>query len=536
MALLVGVALHLPAPNPLASLLGLAHAGLLFGTSLYALRALRRHYYAIWAATLLGGALAFAFGAWFMVGWLCLLAGIALAAVISSQFKRQSIASTFEATLCLALLFFVLLPQIMLLDRQPGWMELGWMLWGCYGAWALAYVIAASHTDRPAIDPIICTLFTLVCALIALVSVIAALLVPGSSYLVTTLTVFIVATALALGAWFLWSPSLGGGLSTVFFRHMLSLSIPFDDWMKEMTVLANEVVEVEDFWFQAMERLLRHTRLIGIGWEEEGKGILVGERLGSQTHLPLSDRGITLYSARAIPPTSLFNMWLLARVALEFRQSKQRENRLTAEATMRSVHELGARTTHDIKNILHAIALLCANDGTSAFTAKQKEQLRSLAARLETSLNELKGESLIAVNSGMMPVKDWWESAQRRIGNPSVRFVTCAGADVADGDVPADLFDRALENLVHNSLRKQAADGDTAVTVEISRGPALTVRDNGSQIPAQVQARMFKGPLPSTEGMGIGLFQLALNAGRVGYRIYVESNSPGDVAFRLEPG
>ena len=536
MAMLAAVAMFMPEQTAVAGLLGLLHAGLLFGPSLFSLRELRRYYYSIWGTTLLSGALAFYFHNWLLAGWLCLLAGISLAGVTSSQLKRQSLANTLEAVFCFILLFFVLIPRILLLDQQQGWPDFTWMVLGNFAIWAVAYAVTVVRVDRPAIDPVFCTLFALLCGLIALACVLAALLSTTPSYFLSTLAVFVVASLLALTAWILWSPSLGGGLSTVFFRHMLSLSVPFDDWMKEMTLLANDVTDVEEFWRQSMGRLLFHTGLIGISWDESGRERLVGEKLGSQTYLPLSDWGITLYSSRSISPTKLFNKWLLARVALEFRQSKQRENRFTAEATMRSVHELGARTTHDIKNILHAITLLCASgDSASEFSAKQKEQLRSLAGRLETSLNELRGESLATVNSGMMPVKEWWENAQRRVASPNVKFVVNMEFSAQSGDVPADLFDRTLENLVHNSLRKQASEGEILVAVEIGDGPALTVRDNGSQIPAQIQAKLFNAPLPSSEGMGIGLFQLALNAQRLGYQFFVESNSPGDVAFRLEP-
>ncbi|MBF2734609.1 MAG: sensor histidine kinase, partial [Betaproteobacteria bacterium AqS2] len=109
-------------------------------------------------------------------------------------------------------------------------------------------------------------------------------------------------------------------------------------------------------------------------------------------------------------------------------------------------------------------------------------------------------------NQGMMPLAQWWEGAQRRITSPQVEF-RC-GVELGDGgpDVPAEVFDGALENLTHNALRKQGAEGEIQVQVELAEGPALTVRDNGSEIPEEIHKRMFSAPLPSSAGMGIGLY------------------------------
>ena len=315
------------------------------------------------------------------------------------------------------------------------------------------------------------------------------------------------------------------------------MNVPFDIWMREMTDLADASRDVEEFWRAAMEALIHRTNIVGVSWQVNDETIMVGEEGNYLSHLPLPEIIIHLHAERKILPTMSFNLWLLARVALEFRLSKEREARLSVETTMRSIHELGARTTHDIKNLLHVIGLLCAPgkmDSEDGFSNKKKEQLRSLARRLETSLAQLTGESLDVAKGGLLPVKVWWDAALRRNDHANVVFCIDDSAATLDFEVPAELFDQALENLLHNALRKQGLEGELHISVILGLGPSLTVKDDGSPIPETMQSKLFSAPLPSSSGMGIGLFQLATNCTKHGYEIFVAANDPGEVAFRME--
>ena len=533
-ALLHQVAVAGVAASPAQAALGALHALVLAAPALLRQRELRRHYHLMLAASAAAAALAFYWHGWPLLFWLCLLAGIGLNAVLGGAGALHRTMGMLQVLFVLLLLFFSVLPGLLGVAGQASWPDLRGLLWAAYAAWAAAYLLTLRAPSRPQAEPIICALFFLLLALVALGTALAHIEAPAGGYLETLLRILMLALALSAGAWVLWSPTIGGGLSTIFFRHVLSLNLPIDEWIKEMAALAGRTPEADEFWRQAMEMLLERTGLAGVGW---GEAEVAGADEGRLTQLPLGESVIFLHSARTIPPTRLFSIWLLARVALEFRQSKQREQRLTAEATMKSIHELGAKTTHDIKNILHAINLLCAPGGGEAgreFTAAQKDKLLALGRRLEESLGQLKGDSMALANQGMMPLAQWWEGAQRRIASPQVEF-RC-GVDLGDGgpDIPAEIFDGALENLTHNALRKQGAEGEIQVQVELAEGPALVVRDNGSEIPEEIHKRMFNAPLPSSAGMGIGLYQLALNARRAGYQIYVDANEAGDVAFKLE--
>ncbi len=52
-------------------------------------------------------------------------------------------------------------------------------------------------------------------------------------------------------------------------------------------------------------------------------------------------------------------MKLLVQLLGEFYESKRREEQMHSAAYMRAVYETGARLTHDIKNLLQSLSVLC---------------------------------------------------------------------------------------------------------------------------------------------------------------------------------
>ena len=61
----------------------------------------------------------------------------------------------------------------------------------------------------------------------------------------------------------------------------------------------------------------------------------------------------------------------------------------------------------------------------------------------------------------------------------------------------------------------------------------LRVCDTGSAVPPQVVAGLLRGPVASTNGLGIGLYQAARQAEASGYRLVLEKNADGEVCFAL---
>ena len=63
----------------------------------------------------------------------------------------------------------------------------------------------------------------------------------------------------------------------------------------------------------------------------------------------------------------------------------------------------------------------------------------------------------------------------------------------------------------------------------------LTVCDTGPAIPRDVASRLFRSPVQSDAGLGIGLYHAAKQAQQLGYELKLSANAPGSVCFELCP-
>lgn len=467
---------------------------------------------------------------WVLLVWLCLLTGHATGMAVGASARVMLLAQLFLQLLTLTLLFFFVLPEFLGISSTLPQASMLIATTSFFVCFVICYFAATLTASEARAEPAVTFLTTLLVLILALLTGLLTLL-ELQAYLVVMLAVLVGGLVLTLVAWVLWSPLLGEGLANLFFRHIMDLSIPLEQWLAKLSLCANESANAQDFWQQAMTELIAATAIDGVGWEENGHEKKVGSDSQHFSQLALANMHLTIFSQRRLLPTARLNLWLLARMALEYRQAKEREATQAAEARMRSIHELGARTTHDLKNLLQAITLLAERGKESSFD-KRREQLLLLASRLETTLARLKGEHADNIDGNFVPAQIWWDNVKKRSQQEHVAFV--ALAEKFAFSVPAELFDRALENLLHNALRKQGKEGQLDIEVHFGPGAKLTVTDNGDVIPAEIAERLFQAPLPSSEGMGIGLYQLALSAKRLGYELYVSANTKGDVAVTLE--
>ena len=60
--------------------------------------------------------------------------------------------------------------------------------------------------------------------------------------------------------------------------------------------------------------------------------------------------------------------------------------------------------------------------------------------------------------------------------------------------------------------------------------------DTGSAVPAPVAQRLMREPIERANGLGIGLFNLARQAGQAGYVARLSENRDGAVCFSLSNG
>jgi signal transduction histidine kinase len=244
-----------------------------------------------------------------------------------------------------------------------------------------------------------------------------------------------------------------------------------------------------------------------------------------------------MYSRYRMSPALHWHLHLLGQLLGEFYMAKLREAQLREQSYLQAVHETGARMTHDIKNLLQSLNVLCAaavQDSARNSADSQaliRRQLPVIAQRLSATLDKLQrpqdtGESYAAAGA-------WWEHLARQYRGEGVEFEL--GRFASDTRVPRTLFDSVADNLIRNALAKRATDGHVRVRVSLdcAERVRLRVRDSGRPVPADVEKNLFRGPVPSTGGLGIGLYQAARQAEAGGYVLELESNREDDVCFTL---
>jgi signal transduction histidine kinase len=91
------------------------------------------------------------------------------------------------------------------------------------------------------------------------------------------------------------------------------------------------------------------------------------------------------------------------------------------------------------------------------------------------------------------------------------------------------------DNLLTNALRKRREQADIQVRALLRTEPALSfsVEDSGEPAPDHVARNLFQAPVTSDHGLGVGLFQAARQAAKVGYELAMEENRRGAVRIAL---
>jgi signal transduction histidine kinase len=156
-----------------------------------------------------------------------------------------------------------------------------------------------------------------------------------------------------------------------------------------------------------------------------------------------------------------------------------------------------------------------------------RRQLPAITQRLAATLDKLQHPA--ADPEMRVPAAEWWDSLRRQYQDRGVEF----GADPQeDGELPRALFDSVADNLLQNALAKRAAQPGVRVRCTLQAG-SLRVCDSGSAVPADVAATLFRDPVRSDGGLGIGLYQAARQAQPLGYALGLDANRDGEVCFAL---
>ncbi len=382
-------------------------------------------------------------------------------------------------------------------------------------------------------------LYGLMISMLAAILALGALintLYTGTPY-VTVLFQAVIAVAIFLFTigW-LWSPLAGfSGLGQLWQRYLLNIGTPFEQWLGRLAGSAEAQATPQQFLQSAMQQLVALPWVTGAEWQ-------TGEHTGREgfqtTHrfrVRVADLDCTVYAEREAGAGLLLHGKLLVHLIAHFYRAKRREVQLSQSAQLRAIYETGARVTHDIKNLLqslHTMTVAVERGGNdSEAQALLKRQLPHVTQRLQLALDKLQAPAQLTLTE--CALSDWWSTLKQRKASEGIRFSEELGTDP---QVPLDLFDSVIENLLDNARIKRQLEPELKIEVNlIASGTDLRIRvcDDGSPVDEVVARDLLKGPVSSRHGLGIGLFQAARQAEQLGYRLWLDESKPGHVCFEL---
>ncbi|MEL0083087.1 MAG: ATP-binding protein, partial [Gammaproteobacteria bacterium] len=263
--------------------------------------------------------------------------------------------------------------------------------------------------------------------------------------------------------------------------------------------------------------------------------------LGSRGKTQLRAETPTGYLIATPGPHASDNLVQEIQLALDFLTTlskfRDQERQLKTQNHLESIYETGARITHDVKNLLQSLNTLTTAvehskpEQAEAIQQLIRKQLPLVRQKLQTTLEKLDAPE--DISSTFQVARIWWEKLRLRYEPNQIEFISRLETETL---IPRDLFERVAENLLENAQRKRQTEPDISISIELivtQQRITLCVTDSGSPAPEEIAQLLFKGPIDSTSGYGIALYQCAMQAVKQGFQLALSSNERGRVGFSL---
>jgi len=485
----------------------------------------------------LGAFFAVAGNWWLIATWIAVLFGLIGGGVPGTVGRGDRLVAILGAVYLVAMLLMWVVPQLFTRYAVPA--EVADVV--RYGLPLLPLVILAVPRDeRRRGDPVIVDLFYslmlfLLVVALALGSFVIQEVAHGQYLLGLAQALMVIALLLAGLSW-LWNPRAGfSGIGTLLSSYLLGLGLPFEQRMRRLAELAQEETRPEQFLHAALTYMLELPWVTGLGWRSAQSEGEVGQAAQHAEHYETEGLHFTLHAARPFSPAVLLHLKLLMQMVGHFHEALRREQIRQQSAYTQAIYETGARLTHDVKNLLQSLRSICAAaemrglDDNQAFRALVQRQLPQITQRLGATLEKLKSPGAIEMNN--VDAGIWWQGLQARYAGRNIVFQSDR---VPAGErLPAELFDSTTDTLIENALYKAGQAGPLRITAALSTGPRLTVCDDGAPVPPAIEDDLLSAPVPSENGLGVGLYQAAKFAEQSGYALLLQENRRGRVCFEL---
>jgi signal transduction histidine kinase len=476
---------------------------------------------------------------WLMAVWLAVLFALIGGNLLGGEQPRQRLVALLAAFYLLSVLLVWVVPH--LFAEQEFNETLTALV--RYGAPLLPLAMLAirmppaSQSSPLAVDLFYSLMLFLLVTGLVLGSFVVKQLGHGNYPLALAQSLMVMGLVLVTLSW-LWNPHTGfTGVGHLLSRYLMSLGLPFERWVKSLADLAEREREPSRFLALALQDMCQLPWVAGLSWRAAHSSGELGARSRFKAEFEFQDLMLTFHTKWSLSPSLLLHLKLLTQMLGHFYEAKQREEVQRVNVYMQAIYETGARLTHDVKNLLQSLRSLCAaaesssNNEAAALQELVKRQLPQIAQRLTLTLEKLQVPHEAA--SLQSDAKMWWDGLKQRYTRSEIKFSV---PDLAVGvSLPSELFDSVAENLLQNAIAKSQQHAGVRINVkfEPAGGGRLTISDSGDAIPKGIASRLFGVPVPSSNGLGIGLYQAAKQAEQLGYSLALVSNETGNVCFEL---
>ncbi len=322
-------------------------------------------------------------------------------------------------------------------------------------------------------------------------------------------------------------------------RHWHSIDSVFEQWLAGLTQPKSyKMLDSNILVESSFKQLLSIPWVCGIEWQASYAQGQLGHRSRHCFVVTAQSLEVSFYTWQKLDHTYSGHIKLLVQLLEHFHQSKQREEDYAQQAHLKAIHETGAKLTHDIKNLLQSLYVI-----TSAIETVQpaqfgdthrllQGQLPHLSQRLKLTLDKL--QQPVQANYNQEQIRTWWDNLRARYHKRSIEF---SANIVWNAQIPEDLFDNVVENLLENALNKRKRETHLQIYVSLLCAQdeiQLTVCDDGSPVPSDIERQLLSQPVASRDGFGIGLYHAAKQTFHSPYQLQLSHNQTGKVCFELK--
>ncbi len=479
---------------------------------------------------------------WMIAFWISGLFALISGRIFSEENSLARLSITLASSYLLAILLLWVLPKLLKSDDDLA--DISFII--SYILPLIPFVILFLPRKNKSLTPSanVDFLYTLLVFLLSSIIILASFAI-GVVWKIHYIELIIVvlmslAASLVVLSW-LWNPSdIFSGLELIILRYLLSVGLPFEDWIRQIAKYAEYEKSPEKFLQASMNELVLLNWVSGVMWEVDGTKNQVGQETSFVSTFNFYQLHLKLYSRWKFSPSMYLHIKLLTQILGEFYEAKRREEIITQNTYIQSLYETGARLTHDIKNILQSMGALSAlaeqssNDGDddARLIDFVRKQMPRLNKRLANALLKLERPGTEKINQEK--IDHWWRNFKQINAHLKISFE--APSNMPKIDIDSDTLDSVMDNLLQNALLKARLETNTLIHISLTSETHLCIEltDTGSAIPTSVADRLFKSHVSSKNGLGVGLFHAAQQASNAGYKLSLVDNREGEVRFRLE--